>query len=129
LALVPQGFRNADLRQHVASLLGLSVKSVLGAAGPYLGDMVWWTLADANTDRTTLVSTWTGEGLVATLLLEPPTAEKALKTAIRFCQVGLTEHLIRGRARPAPRPAGHHEECPWSARSHRRSVAGTSSGS
>lgn len=71
------------------------LKSVLGAAGPHLGDLVWWSLADANTDRTTLVSTWTGEGLAATLLPEAPTAEKALKTAIRFCQVGLSEHLIR----------------------------------
>jgi hypothetical protein len=71
------------------------IKSALGAAGPHLGDLVWWTLGDAATDRATLVSTWTGAGLLATLLPEPPTAEKALKTAVRTCQVGESERLIR----------------------------------
>jgi hypothetical protein len=34
-ALVPQGFRNADLRQHVASLLGLSTEQYTGAMMTY----------------------------------------------------------------------------------------------
>jgi len=71
------------------------LKSLLGSAGQHLGDLVWWTLSDATTDRHTLESTWRTAGLDTSLLPEPPTAEKALKTSIRGCQVGQTERLIR----------------------------------
>jgi uncharacterized protein DUF6744 len=65
------------------------------AAGEHLGDMVWWTLSDASLDRTSLVAKWTGAGLSADLLPEPPTAEKALRLAVRSSQVGQTEYLVR----------------------------------
>ncbi|HEY8211940.1 MAG TPA: DUF6744 family protein [Myxococcaceae bacterium] len=70
------------------------LRSVLGA-GEHLGDMVWWTLNDASLDRATLVARWTGAGLPQELLPEPPTGEKALRLAVRACQVGQAEHLVR----------------------------------
>jgi len=70
------------------------LRSVL-AAGDHLGDMVWWTLSDASLDRTSLVAKWTGSGLSADLLPEPPTAEKALRLAVRSSQVGQAEFLVR----------------------------------
>jgi len=78
--------------QSVRSLEQL--RSVL-SAGEHLGDMVWWTLSEASLDRATLVAKWTGAGLSADLLPEPPTAEKALRLAVRACQVGQAEHLVR----------------------------------
>lgn len=79
-------------KQSVHSLEQL--RSVL-AAGDHLGDMVWWTLSDASLDRTSLVAKWTGAGLSADLLPEPPTAEKALRLAVRSSQVGQAEYLVR----------------------------------
>jgi hypothetical protein len=70
------------------------LRTVLGA-GEHLGDMVWWTLADASLDRATLEARWAGAGLPAELLPEPPTAEKALRLAVKACQVGQAEHLVR----------------------------------
>jgi len=78
--------------QTVRSLEQL--RSVL-AAGEHLGDMVWWTLNDASLDRGTLLARWTGAGLSADLLPEPPTAEKALRLAVRGSQVGQAGYLVR----------------------------------
>ena len=87
--------RLASIRHHprVDSVDGL--RSVLGIAGEHLGDLVWWTLSDASTPRATLEALWTGAGLPNTLLPEVPTADKAFKTAVRACQVGVTDTLIR----------------------------------
>jgi hypothetical protein len=72
------------------------LKSVLVAkGGDHLGDLVFWTLADARVDRTTLESLWKGAGLDVALLPEEPTAEKALKQAVREAQVGQRDRLIR----------------------------------
>jgi len=71
----PQHLQSRPAGATVHSLEGL--RTVLGTAGEHLGDMVWWTLADASLDRVTLEARWTGAGLAKELLPEPPTAEKA----------------------------------------------------
>lgn len=78
---------------NVTSLHAL--KSVLGSAGEHLGDIVWWTLTEASTDRATLENIWCSAGLPHELLPEPPSAEKALKNSVRTCQVGQPDWLIR----------------------------------
>ncbi len=72
-----------------------SLINVLATGGQHLGDLVWWTLAEAQIDRTTLEAKWAPTGLPAELLPEPPTLEKAFKLAIRETQVGLSDRLIR----------------------------------
>ncbi|MCC6334311.1 MAG: hypothetical protein IT380_10030 [Myxococcales bacterium] len=71
------------------------LKSALPTKGDHLGDVIWWQLADAEVSRTRLETLWLGAGLDKSLLPEAPTAEKALKTAIRETQVGHLEHLLR----------------------------------
>ncbi len=70
------------------------LRSVLGA-GEHLGDIVWWTLSDAKLQRTSLETIWSNAGLPMELLPDRPTAEKALRLAVREAQVGQTDHLIR----------------------------------
>lgn len=93
--LVENAERVAELRHRpsISSVDGL--RSVLGIAGEHLGDLVWWTLSEAAVSRATLEALWAGAGLSEALLPEPPTVEKALKTAIRTCQVGVADKLIR----------------------------------
>jgi len=69
--------------------------AALATGGTHLGDMTWWTLTDAQVARTDLVQKWADAGLPPELLPEPPTLEKALKVAVRECQTGLTDRLIR----------------------------------
>lgn len=71
------------------------LKSVLAAGNEHLGDLCWWTLADATVERTTLEKTWLDSCLAAEFLPEPPTAERALKTATREALVGQSDRLIR----------------------------------
>ena len=71
------------------------LRSVLGKGNQHLGDIVFWQLADARVDRTTLESLWRDAGLDAALLPEEPTAERALKQAVREAQVGQRDRLIR----------------------------------
>jgi hypothetical protein len=68
---------------------------VLGKGTQHLGDIVFWQLADARVDRTTLESLWRDAGLDAALLPEEPTAERALKQAVREAQIGQRDRLIR----------------------------------
>jgi hypothetical protein len=63
--------------------------------GPHVGDIVWWTLTDARITRLALTSLWATAGLSPSFLPEPPTPEKALKTAVRESQVGQHDHLLR----------------------------------
>lgn len=63
--------------------------------GHHLGDVCFWGLADVRVDRATLEALWTGAGLDLALLPEEPTAEKALKAAVREAQVGQRDRLIR----------------------------------
>jgi hypothetical protein len=51
-----------------------------GAARP--DRLIWWTLAEA-----TLESIWAGAHLAPEFLPDPPTAEKALKAAVREAHV------------------------------------------
>lgn len=67
----------------------------LQTAGEHVGDLLWWTLEDARITRANLVALWTEAGLSSSFLPEPPTPEKALKTAVRECQAGQADHLIR----------------------------------
>jgi hypothetical protein len=63
--------------------------------GQPLGDLLWWELAAASVRRPDLIKLWVQGGLPAELLPEPPTAEKAFKTAARETQVGHPDRLLR----------------------------------
>ena len=69
--------------------------TVLNKGGQHLGDLIWWTLAEARIDRSTLENIWTGAQLAPEYLPDPPTAEKALKSAVREAAVGQPDRLIR----------------------------------
>jgi hypothetical protein len=71
------------------------IKQHLQTDGAHVGDILWWTLADARISRSQLESIWAGAGLSTGFLPEPPTPEKALRAAVRECQVGHHEHLVR----------------------------------
>ncbi len=71
------------------------IRRVLAKGGDHLGDLVFWSLADARVDRAALESLWAGAGLPTELLPDPPSAEKALKQAVREAQVGRRDRLIR----------------------------------
>ncbi len=71
------------------------LKSVLKKGGQHLGDLTWWTLAEARIDRSTLEKLWTRAKLAPEYLPDPPTAEKALKSAVREAAVGQPDRLIR----------------------------------
>jgi hypothetical protein len=72
-----------------------AVKSMLSTTGELLGTLLWWSLSDARIDRTALESLWLSAALSREHLPEPPTAEKALKTAVHDCALGQTGRLIR----------------------------------
>ncbi|HYD51663.1 MAG TPA: DUF6744 family protein [Gemmatimonadaceae bacterium] len=69
--------------------------SALNQGGKHLGDLIWWTLAEARIDRSTLESVWSNAQLAPEFLPDPPTAEKALKAAVREAAVGQPDRLIR----------------------------------
>ena len=71
------------------------ITSALDQGGRHLGDIVYWTLAEARIDRSTLESIWAGARLAPEFLPEPPTAEKALKAAVREAAVGQPDRLVR----------------------------------
>jgi hypothetical protein len=71
------------------------LKSVLAGGGAHLGDLLWWTLADAAIDRSTLEALWASSNLAPELLPEAPTVEKALKVAVRESAVGHHDRMIR----------------------------------
>lgn len=73
----------------------LDLKAALQTGGQHLGDLVWWALEDARIARSSLEIIWTGSGLAPELLPEPPTAEKALKAAVRESQTGRSDLLVR----------------------------------
>jgi len=71
------------------------LKSVLSKGGDHLGDIVFWSLADARVDRATLESVWKNALLDPSRLPEEPTPERALKQAAREAQVGQRDRMIR----------------------------------
>lgn len=72
-----------------------TIRSYLSTEGDHVGDVIWWTLADARIERSRLEAIWAAEGLSPDHLPEAPTPERALKAAIRECQVGQADRLIR----------------------------------
>jgi hypothetical protein len=72
-----------------------TITSVLATGGKHLGDIVYWTLSEARIDRSTLENIWNAARLSSAMLPEPPTAEKALKAAVREAAVGQPDRLIR----------------------------------
>ena len=71
------------------------LKFALKTGGNHLGDLVWWTLAEARIERSTLGNIWSGAQLAPEYLPDPPTAEKALKSAVREAALGQPDRLIR----------------------------------
>lgn len=72
------------------------IRSTLAApGGQHLGDIVYWTLAEARTDRSTLEKIWAGAQLAPGFLPESPTAEKAFKAAAREAALGQADRLVR----------------------------------
>lgn len=72
-----------------------NLMDVLATGGTHLGDLCFWTLAEATISRADLESKWRSTGLAMALLPEPPTVVKAFKLAVRETQVGLADRLIR----------------------------------
>ena len=77
------------------SALSLVKNALAGKGTDHLGDLVWWSLADARIDRASLTSIWSDAGLPSELLPEEPNAERAFKSAIREAQVGQPGRLLR----------------------------------
>ena len=71
------------------------IRSHTRTAGQHVGDLLWWTLADARISRSLLESVWSDASLSSSWLPEPPTPEKALRTAVRESQVGQHNYLLR----------------------------------
>jgi hypothetical protein len=71
------------------------IRSHTQTNGKHLGDLLWWTLAGAEIARAQLEAIWSAEGLAAEDLPDAPTAEKALRTAVRECQAGRHDYLLR----------------------------------
>lgn len=71
------------------------LRRLTSTPGPHVGDLLWWSLEDARIRRPALETAWSNAGLSSSLLPEHPTAEKALKTAVREAQLGVEDHLIR----------------------------------
>lgn len=72
-----------------------NLTAVLAKGGAHLGDIVFWMLAEATTDRQSLESKWKAAQLPMELLPEPPTVTKSFKLAVRETQTGLSDRLIR----------------------------------
>jgi len=71
------------------------IRSHLQTAGAHVGDLLWWTLEEARVTRNRLEEVWANAALSPTFLPEPPTPEKALKTAVREVHAGRQDRLIR----------------------------------
>lgn len=72
-----------------------SIRRLTETPGEHVGDLIWWALAGARICRPDLERIWTDAGLSTSVLPEPPTAERALKTATREALLGVTDHLFR----------------------------------
>ncbi len=72
-----------------------TVKAALLNGGQHLGDIAYWTLAEARIERSNLETIWAGAQLAPEYLPDPPTAEKALKAAVRETAIGQPDRLIR----------------------------------
>jgi hypothetical protein len=72
------------------------IRNTLAApGGEHLGDLTWWTLADARVSRADLEQVWTAAGLDSAHLPEEPTPVKAMKLAARAAAIGQADRLVR----------------------------------
>lgn len=72
-----------------------ALKLALSQAGQHIGDLVWWELSDAKTERQVLETLWANAGLPQDLLPEKPEPRKAMRNAAKECSAGLKDRLIR----------------------------------
>lgn len=72
-----------------------TIQHALRTGGDHLGDIIYWTLTEARISRASLESIWAAAQLAPEYLPEPPTAEKALKSAVREAAIGQPNRLIR----------------------------------
>ena len=75
--------------------LDLIKNALAGKGGEHLDDLIFWSLSDARVERLALEALWAGAGLDADLLPDAPTAENALKLAVREAAVGQGDRLLR----------------------------------
>ena len=73
----------------------VSIRRLTVTPGDHVGDLIWWALEGARIRRPALEQLWANAGLPASALPEPPSAERALKTAAREALLGVQDHLIR----------------------------------
>jgi hypothetical protein len=71
------------------------IKQTLARGGEHLGDLIWWSLAEARVERDAFAQIWIDAGLPGELLPDAPGAEKAFKAAVREAQVGQPGRLLR----------------------------------
>lgn len=71
------------------------LQSVLINSGHHIGDIIFWQLADARVEHSTLEAIWRQAQFDVGLLPEAPSAERALKQAVREAQVGRRDRMIR----------------------------------
>ena len=71
------------------------IKHALATGGEHLGDLIFWSLSEARVERLVLESLWSAAALDKDLLPDAPTAEKALKLAVRESGVGQADRLLR----------------------------------
>jgi hypothetical protein len=71
------------------------IRNTLVRDTPHLGDIVWWTLADARTPRADLERVWQGAGLPVEYLPDMASSDRSLKVAMRETQVIHSDRLLR----------------------------------
>jgi hypothetical protein len=71
------------------------IRRNLNTGGAHLGDLTFWTLAEARISRPTLEQVWISAGLDPAHLPERPTPEKAIKLAARTAATGQVDRLVR----------------------------------
>jgi hypothetical protein len=71
------------------------IRNTLARETPKLGEIVWWSLADARTPRADLERVWREASLPAEHLPELPSSDRSLRVAAREAAVGQTDRLLR----------------------------------
>ncbi len=72
-----------------------SLKETMAAGGEHLGDVTYWTLANADVPRPILEAKWAMAGLNKDLLPEEQTPEKALRLAVKAASLGMKGRMIK----------------------------------
>jgi hypothetical protein len=71
------------------------IRRLTETPGEHVGGLIWWALEGARIRRPDLETVFSQAGISLGFLPEPPTAEKALKSAIGEALIGVSDHLIR----------------------------------